>query len=480
MSLELHIWGPAFCLPSIDAQCIAATAYLSQAVPRENWKLVASSDPTLSPASVSTDELPALRDGSTWVGGFGNIVQYLKRYSDGKWDLDAELDPEQRADCIAFASHIVANGQPLLDLSLYVSTENYTSVTRSTYTALLPWPTQYIVPSSHRAAAKARSAHLGLSALDIDSADEAKPADKSADGSSQIPASLRVKRPQTLMSLLRQPQHASQIRLHTLTKTFLDPLQDLLGEKRFFFSDHQPSSLDCLALGYLSLAIYPDLPQAWLARTMREKFGRLCAYVETLRHSSFGGDVRVKDALLSRPNETLVSEKQEPKDQEDRQEIGLPWVAPKPANIVSISSFLLKNMADSLPISKDLRAASRLRHYPSTDPLIADLNQPLDALANSERPSRATQLLTVAAAVSVTFVGLVYTGFVTLPSLSGKEEESRKGGLEGMGEAGESLKALAAMMDWEARNEPSRVDGGMGSGEPVAEVDVEVRDRVAV
>jgi sorting and assembly machinery component 37 len=49
--LELHVWGPAFGLPSIDAHCLAAIAYLQQAVPRGKWQLVASSDPALSPTS---------------------------------------------------------------------------------------------------------------------------------------------------------------------------------------------------------------------------------------------------------------------------------------------------------------------------------------------------------------------------------------------------------------------------------------------
>jgi len=49
MVLELHVWGPAFSLPSIDAQCLAAIAYLQQVVPRGEWHLIASSNPALSP-----------------------------------------------------------------------------------------------------------------------------------------------------------------------------------------------------------------------------------------------------------------------------------------------------------------------------------------------------------------------------------------------------------------------------------------------
>ncbi len=41
MTWELHVWGPAFSLPSIDPQCLAAIAYLTQALPRDDWVLVA-------------------------------------------------------------------------------------------------------------------------------------------------------------------------------------------------------------------------------------------------------------------------------------------------------------------------------------------------------------------------------------------------------------------------------------------------------
>lgn len=51
MVFELHIWGPAFSLPSIDPECLAAVAYLSQVVPEDQWILVASNDLLMSPTS---------------------------------------------------------------------------------------------------------------------------------------------------------------------------------------------------------------------------------------------------------------------------------------------------------------------------------------------------------------------------------------------------------------------------------------------
>lgn len=49
MMLELHVWGPAFFLPSIDPQCLAAIAYLTQLIPQDEWVLIASCDDALSP-----------------------------------------------------------------------------------------------------------------------------------------------------------------------------------------------------------------------------------------------------------------------------------------------------------------------------------------------------------------------------------------------------------------------------------------------
>lgn len=122
MVWELHVWGPAFSLPSIDAQCLAAIAYFKQAVPKGQWLLVGSGDASLSPTRTlsaffssrgdespsdavrqTAEELPALRDGSTWIGGYRDIVDYVRQYSDGRWDLDARLDPRTRADCVAYA-----------------------------------------------------------------------------------------------------------------------------------------------------------------------------------------------------------------------------------------------------------------------------------------------------------------------------------------------------------------------------------------
>lgn len=49
MVLRLHVWGPAFGLASIDAECLATITYLAYAVPTNEWELVAT-----SPSAVPT------------------------------------------------------------------------------------------------------------------------------------------------------------------------------------------------------------------------------------------------------------------------------------------------------------------------------------------------------------------------------------------------------------------------------------------
>lgn len=53
-----------------------------------------------------------------------------------------------------FSSFFESRGQPLLDLSLYVSSENYTTCTRSAYANILSWPGSWVTPPELRAAVR--------------------------------------------------------------------------------------------------------------------------------------------------------------------------------------------------------------------------------------------------------------------------------------------------------------------------------------
>lgn len=38
-----------------------------------------------------------------WVSRFRNIVDYLRQYSEGAWNLDQDLDEVEQADSVAYA-----------------------------------------------------------------------------------------------------------------------------------------------------------------------------------------------------------------------------------------------------------------------------------------------------------------------------------------------------------------------------------------
>lgn len=48
MVLELHVWGPAFGLPSIEPECVATVAYCQQVIPKGLWSIVAEHNPTIA------------------------------------------------------------------------------------------------------------------------------------------------------------------------------------------------------------------------------------------------------------------------------------------------------------------------------------------------------------------------------------------------------------------------------------------------
>ncbi|CAF9912633.1 MAG: hypothetical protein ALECFALPRED_008230 [Alectoria fallacina] len=436
MVLELHVWGPAFSLPSIDPQCLAAIAYLAQSLPRDHWVLVAISDLTLSP----TKELPALHDQSIAIGGFENIVDYLRKRSDGQWDLDRQLSaPKGRADITAFSSFLISQAHPLLDLSLYVASENYTK-TRTAYSSILQWPTQYFVPPQRRTFAKARTEHLGLSSLDLDTLDEQRGSSRKA--ADLIPQSLRTSRP-TVTGLVRYKQSNARFKLDALVDAAFKPLQQLLGEKKWMLSDERATSLDCLALGYLSLALIPELPQSWLAEGLQGRYPKLCKYVEDGVKEVFRGNVTVEHAL---PNSTDEHSTRI----EEESETALPWRAPE-QNLGSVGASILSSTLDLVPFYKRSVVTTSSIQPPHS------IDTPPRWLTSTLIPP----LLASAGAVAAIASYLLYS------SLSTPEPEKRR--LSDMGEAG----AMFAGLNFgepkkELGNSPG--DGGVPVG---LEVDVE-------
>ncbi|KAF7175958.1 hypothetical protein CNMCM7691_000809 [Aspergillus felis] len=420
MVLELHVWGPAFSLPSIDAQCLATIAYFSLAVPKDAWVLIASSDPSVSP----TNELPAVKNGTTWVSRFRNIVDYLRQYSNGAWDLDRELSGVDRADNIAFSSFVESRGQPLLDLSLYVSSENYYNRTSPAYGAILQWPNQWIIPPRLRSAAKSRTEHLGLSSLDLQAMEDQRKREHSAAvAAGQIPKSL-VQRPRdTVSSLLGKTPQQNQFKLEALTAEFFEPLEEILGQKTYLVSDGGATSVDCLALGYLALILIPDLPYSFLRTAMQAKGPRLSTYTERLRQRCYG-TVKVEIAHAFDEARRSITDA-----------APLPWQSPQRANLATVCSTLLNTLADATPILKDIRSSERLRQAAqSPDSGLSGIeSRALSEYATGQKKDMLVSIAAVAGGVAALIGYMVHVGFLQI-SFGGEEGQGEEEEQEGQGE----------------------------------------------
>ncbi|KAH8755255.1 Tom37 C-terminal domain-containing protein [Hyaloscypha finlandica] len=449
--LELHVWGPAFGLPSLDAHCLAAIAYLQQAVPRGKWQLIASCNPALSP----TNELPALRNGDIWIGGFRNIFHYLAQCSAGEWVLDAGLPEQEGADCIAFSSFVESHGQPLIDLSLYVS-QNYTTTTQPLYSALLPFPLPYLTPPSIRATAKLRTAHLGLSSLDIDSDDSTPPPSQSI-----IPESLRRPRSTVSSLLAASPEASAQIRLDALATAFLEPLEKLRAKKQLFVSESQFTSLDCLVLGYLSLMLVPDLPQPWLAQCLKKKFPSLCAWTEELRKNVFGPEVTVHDAFLTKLGDSELDLRLK----RLRGRGHLPWKAPDNGGAVGIGSVFLSGVADGIPVVGQLRRNTRMRQHGGLT---------TEDGVESSSFQYLTLITGLVAGLGAVAGYMFHQGLISFGAGEETKEKETGGGLGALGEAGAALGFYASQMDEQVRRQRVMEEMNETHGAPVAEVDVDV------
>ncbi|KAL1645261.1 hypothetical protein SLS58_003968 [Diplodia intermedia] len=361
MVLELHVWGPAFGLPSIDAECIAALAYAKLTLREGSWVVVASHDVSKSP---NTD-FPALRNGPTWVAGFKPIVHYLQRHSASEHDPDGHLTERERADTIAYTSFLRTNALPLLDLNLYTSAANYYQATTPAYTALLPWHLNYTIPPARREAARARTQNLGLSSLDIDTVDDSPTEDSFSANKKNAginddrgPAPYRKSllpfgRGNGLKALLSQPEYAARFKLDALANDCLAPLDALLGEdeeeKPLLLHPTYPTTLDCLAFGYLSLMLYPDLPSGWLADTIRSRFPRLAAYTARMRALTVGSvDAKPSDLMalddLRGSNPELIAK--------GRKELGLvlPWALASRPSVAGTAADVVWSVATKLPL----------------------------------------------------------------------------------------------------------------------------------
>lgn len=307
-----------------------------------------------------------------------------------------------------FFSFLQSTGGSLIDISLYVSAVNYNATTSSAYTAILPWYLNYTIPPRRREKARVRTSHLGLSSLDISPEQDAasqpggrslhstfETAKKDAGAQSQTKV-LSMGRAAGVGGLLSDPVYAARFKLDALANELLEPLVDLLGNKKYLFSETSPSSLDCLAFGYLALMLYPVVPQAWLKEALEQRFPRLSQYVHTMRQELIAGE-EVKAADIWNLSS---SGKDGSEIQSSIHQLGLqlPWRPRQARSFTAAVSKATLEFASKFPLlSSALQSPTIIRDSPPKSQLAIRSSLPSALAVNSVYAFAALVTATVAA-----------------------------------------------------------------------------------
>lgn len=231
--------------------------------------------------------------------------------------------------------------------------------------------------------------------------------------SGQVPSNLIQQPRETVSKLLGRTAQTNQFRLEALTADFFEPLEAMLARSKTNTCllsadscDDIPTSLDCVAVGYLSLALVPDLAFPWLRDAMRAKAPLLTAYTERMRTRCFGEAISPAQAFQP----TTVSS------------AALPWRAPERISVAAVGSSLLGTLADNTPFLHEVRQNRRLKQAAESDSMFSSIEkQVLSSYADS---SNKDMFVSIAAAVAGTAALLGYMVHVGLLSVSsgGAEE----------------------------------------------------------
>lgn len=242
------------------------------------------------------------------------------------------------ADSTAHCVFLTAHAAPLLALSLYVSSANWSGATRPAISQVLPFPLGWTEGTARRRAMSRRAEHLDFSDLDTDrdAADPDATPTETAAARSFIPASLQPSRSRGGVSSSMTPEAKARFRLEAAAASVLDVLSARLGtgadaapglgdgwlqgpwahpqdqDEGGSGSDsggRLPSSFECLAFGYLALMAVPTLPRPWLREVVGQKHADLAAFVDDARAAWFSVE----------PSQ-------------------LPWASEEPASFYSFSS----------------------------------------------------------------------------------------------------------------------------------------------
>ena len=152
----------------------------------------------------------------------------------------------------------------------------------------------------------------------------------------------------TITSLLRRPEHAGAFRLKALADAFFEPLDAFLADRDYMLETEGLSALDYKTFGYLSLMLYPHMPQQWLADIMRKRYPRLVRYCERVS-KELGLRVRVGSHVA-----------QATPEEDPYRTDGLPWTLPEAQGVAKSMSFIAEGIYQHLTFLPQTR-------WPSTE-----------------------------------------------------------------------------------------------------------------
>ncbi|KAJ1820987.1 hypothetical protein LPJ56_001235 [Coemansia sp. RSA 2599] len=270
----LYSWGSPFQekgLYSFDPACASVQAYLQLC--KAEWKLCPVSSAGISPNNC----LPAITYKNTHIeSGVWSIVQFLKKEGH---DLDAGLDEEQLSQSTAYISLVQDSLVDSLLFSWYLVSENFADAIRPRLAKMFKFPLGLFIPTQLKDHAEERLRFRGITS-EIESSDDKQEAQEG--GNLQA---LKNKIPRIYLLAkegFRRHADKSSHPVYKHAAKCLDLLSTKLGSKQYFFGD-APAMLDAVVYGYLSLVIYPDLPQSTLKEMVTKSYPNLVALCDRIR-----------------------------------------------------------------------------------------------------------------------------------------------------------------------------------------------------
>lgn len=229
----------------------------------------------------------------------------------------------------------------------------------------------------------------------------------------KIPKNL-IQRPRdTVSSFLGRTAQSNHFRIEALTGEFFEPLEAMLGKKAYLLTvddEETPSSIDCVALGYLSLALVPDMSFPWLQDAMRAKAPLLSAYTERMRQRCFG-DAPVDITHAFSP--------------ESAPDSPISWRAPGRISVTAVGNTLLSTLADSTPFLREVRKNNALKKVAQSEDsgLTSTEKNALSAHAEASKKDMYVSIATVVGGVAVMVGYMMQVGLLSFSSGEEEEEE---------------------------------------------------------